>query len=88
MLSQITKTDLFEELSAEQQELLAGGQDMRFGDSEPEFGGSRPEFGDSEFGDSEFDEPEFGGSSRERGGRGKRVISVPIRLTGTLEVIK
>ncbi len=83
MLSQITKTDLFEELSAEQQELLAGGQNMRFGDSEPEFGGSRPEFGDSE-----FDEPEFGSPTRERGGRRKRVISVPIRLTGTLEVIK
>ncbi|WP_414552681.1 hypothetical protein [Anabaena sp. CCY 0017] len=85
MLSKITKTDLFEELSAEQQELLAGGQDMRFGGSE--FGGS--EFDEPEFGGSEFDEPEFGRSTRDRGERRrKRVISVPIRLTGTLEVIK
>ena len=68
----ITKTDLFQELSPEQQQLLSGGE---FRDS---MDGS-----DSEFGQDQFD-----GRRRDDRDSEKRVSRIPIRLTGILEVVK
>ncbi|TVP59677.1 MAG: hypothetical protein EA343_19360 [Nodularia sp. (in: Bacteria)] len=72
MLTEITKSDLFEELSAEKQQLLAGGQ-MNF----------QIERFDQFDEEDEFDSPRRGrGRGRDTE---SRVRSIPIRLTGTLE---
>ncbi|MBI1241439.1 hypothetical protein [Umezakia ovalisporum] len=74
MSLQITKSELFEELSAEQQELLAGGE---FSQTEG-FDGQVDQFDQQD----QFD--------RRRDSRDgeKRLRRIPIRLTGVLEVIK
>jgi hypothetical protein len=86
MSAQITKSDLFEELSAEQQQLLAGGQGPTFQMRPDERGFDRDggEFGryDRDFG---RDDRDFGRDDRRSEGRVRRI---PIRLTGILEVIK
>ena len=79
MSSQFRHLNLFEELSAEQQELVAGGQ-MRFSPAQDHgMMMSEEDFRDGQ-------QPEFG-PPMEREPQ-KRVRSIPIRLTGTLEFIK
>ncbi|HYW18307.1 MAG TPA: hypothetical protein VE956_03165 [Nodularia sp. (in: cyanobacteria)] len=79
MSFQIIKTDLFEELSAEQQELLAGGC-ASSEEKEPSVGEEEaPPFGEEEA-------PPFGGS--DNGDSQSRVRRIPIRLTGVLEIRK
>ncbi|MBW4558993.1 MAG: hypothetical protein KME59_24350 [Trichormus sp. ATA11-4-KO1] len=83
MSTQIITSDLLEELSAEQQQLLAGGQ-RGFEDQQ---------FDDQQFEDQQFDDQQFDGEGREdrqdfTPSRGRSVKRVPIRLTGVLEVIK
>ncbi|KZL48803.1 MULTISPECIES: hypothetical protein [Cyanophyceae] len=79
MSAQITKSDLFEELSAEQQQLLAGGEGPTF-EMRPDERGFDGDGGD--FGRYDRD---FGRDDRRSEGRVRRI---PIRLTGILEVIK
>jgi hypothetical protein len=83
-----TKSDLFEDLSPEKQELVAGGNLMMQMDPMSEF--------DNEFSRrDDFDSPrsdtrDQGFDSRHHGGRdqdGGRVRVIPIRLTGVLEVM-
>ncbi|MDB9373104.1 hypothetical protein [Nodularia sphaerocarpa] len=72
MSNQIIESDFFEELSAEQQQLLSGGQNQfgMMGEFEDE-----PEQSDCP---KDTDEPDSEGTVRR----------IPIRLTGILEVVK
>ncbi|MBE9051903.1 hypothetical protein IQ243_16025 [Nostocales cyanobacterium LEGE 11386] len=85
MSTQIITSDLLEELSAEQQQLLAGGQrgfdDQQFDDQQ---------FDGQQFDGQQFDDQQFNGRGRQdfSPSRERRVKRVPIRLTGVLEVIK
>ncbi|YAF96895.1 MAG: hypothetical protein AB3A66_04255 [Nodularia sp. CChRGM 3473] len=83
MSNHIITSDLLEDLSAEQQQLLAGGQ-RGFDDQQLD---------DQQFDGQQLDDQQFDGEGREgrqdfTPSRGRRVKRVPIRLTGVLEVIK
>ncbi len=78
MSTKITKSDLFEELSAEKQELLAGGQQ-----------GLTFQMGGFDGDDRDFDrrdDRDF--DRRDSRDRESRIRRIPIRLTGILEVVK
>ena len=77
MSIKITKSDLFEELSAEKQELLAGGQRLDF-----DMGG----FDRFDRDERDFDRDRD--SDRDRRDSDSRIRRIPIRLTGILEVVK
>lgn len=78
-----TKSDLFEDLSPEKQELVAGGQ----------FIIQMDEFEDP-FGEDDFDRPRRRRAERDfdrrddRDFERDRVRKIPIRLTGVLEIMK
>jgi hypothetical protein len=85
MLFASTNSDLLEDLSPEKQELVAGGNFMIQMDPRSEF--------DNEFSQGDdFDSPQTGRHDRDRD-RDRDfdrdgVVTIPIRLTGVLEVMK